>query len=423
MKEYKLSEITLLVTDGKHGDCDDEINSGYYFLSSKDLRDGKLQYDDPREIKFHQFQETHRRTNLKSGDVLLANCGASIGRVGIAQKDPRIEQTTFQKSISVIKANPQYLDSRYLYYFMFRNSSYLEDLGGGTAQPNLLISDIKRIKLKIPSIAIQRKIAAILTNYDDLIETNKQRIATLEKMAEELYKEWFVRLRFPDYKKVTIEKGVPEGWSIKVIGDLVDFLSGYSFKSETYIPYGEYGIVTIKNVQDGHFVTECTDYINDTPSNMKAHCHLQRGDVLMSLTGNVGRVCRVYGEKYLLNQRVAKIKSKIPSSTQFIYYTFKNDSMVQLVENLSLGSTAQMNLSPIQLSKQKILVPTKNLLKNYEDVCEPIQNKILSLLEVNEILVKTRDQLLNRLMGGKIDVDKLDIKFPPSMLEDEVPNA
>ena len=96
----KMSEVTRLVTDGKHGDCDDEEDSGYYFLSSKDLRDGRLQYDKPRQITRDGFAETHRRTNLEPGDILLANCGASIGRVGIAQDDARIYKTTFQKSVS-----------------------------------------------------------------------------------------------------------------------------------------------------------------------------------------------------------------------------------------------------------------------------------------------------------------------------------
>src|ERR1017187_1458259 len=91
----KMTEVTRLVTDGKHGDCDDEPDSGYYFLSSKDLRDGRLQYDKPRQITKEGFIETHRRTNLEPGDILLANCGASIGRVGITQNDPRVYNTTF----------------------------------------------------------------------------------------------------------------------------------------------------------------------------------------------------------------------------------------------------------------------------------------------------------------------------------------
>ena len=229
-------------------------------------------------------------------------------------------------------------------------------------------------------------------------------------MAEELYREWFVRRRFPGHEKAKIVKGIPEGWEVKRIGAIVDFLSGYSFKSATYLLSGKHGIVTIKNVQDGFFVPECTDFIDVTPSNMKNHCLLEVGDVLMSLTGNVGRICHVIGENYLLNQRVAKLRPKIKHATHFIYYTFKNRSMIQLIENLSLGSTAQMNLSPIQLGKQKLIVPEEPQLLKYE-------------MAILQLYKQTRDRLLSRLMSGKIDVENLDIQFPDSMKEDAAANA
>jgi len=140
----------------------------------------------------------------------------------------------------------------------------------------------------------------------------------------------------------------------------------------------------------------------------------------MSLTGNVGRVCHVIGEDFLLNQRVAKLKSKIKNGSQFIYNTFKNRSMVQLMENLSLGSTAQMNLSPIQLGKQTIITPNEDILDKYENAIVPVRTEIITILRQNALLNKSRDRLLSRLMSGKIDVENLDIQFPASMKEEEV---
>ena len=294
----------------------------------------------------------------------------------------------------------------------------LEAISKGTTQDNLSLDKLRKVKFKIPPLPIQRKIAAAPSAYDDLIENNNRRIAILEKMAEELYREWFVRLCFPGHEKVKIVKGVPEGWEVKRISENVDFLSGYSFKSETYLPSGKHGIVTIKNVQDGFFVPECSDFIDTTPSNMKDHCLLEAGDVLMSLTGNVGRICHVIGKNYLLNQRVAKLRPKINQATQFIYYTFKNRSMIQLIENLSLGSTAQMNLSPIQLGKQKLITPNEVLLEKYETATLPLHKEIMAILQKNTLLKQSRDRLLSRLMSGKIDVENLDIRFPESMKEE-----
>ena len=267
----------------------------------------------------------------------------------------------------------------------------------------------------------QHKITAILSAYDDLIENNRRRIAWLENMAEEIYREWFVRMRFPGYRQVKVKRGVPEGWDVTRLTDMVDFLSGHPFKSETYSSVGKYGIVTIKNVQDGFFVPECSDYIEDVPSSMKPHCHLKTGDMLMSLTGHVGRVCHVCGDNLLLNQRVAKLVPKLPHSSQFVFWTFNNKSMIQLIENLSLGSTAQLNLSPKLLGKQNMIRPSLELMQKFEETTVPLLKTKLSLFQQNIILETMGERLLPRLMSGKLDVQPLNITFPPSMVKNFEP--
>ena len=264
----------------------------------------------------------------------------------------------------------------------------------------------------------QNKIAAILSAYDDLIEHNRRRIALLEKMAEEIYREWIVRQRFPGHRQVKVKKGVPEGWEAIRLSDMVEFLAGHPFKSETYSSSGKYGIVTIKNVQDGFFIPECTDYIEEVPSSMKKHCHLQTGDILMSLTGHVGRVCHVCGDNLLLNQRVAKLVPRLPHSSQFVFFTFNNKRMIHLIENLSLGCTAQLNLSPSLLGGQKMVRPSLALIRKFEETTLPILKVKLSLFQQNMILAAMRERLLPRLMSGKLDVEHLDIKFPPSLVNE-----
>ena len=176
--------------------------------------------------------------------------------------------------------------------------------------------------------------------------------------------------------------------------------------------------MTIKNVQDGFFVPECTDYIEEVPSSMKPHCYLQTGDMLMSLTGHVGRVCHVCGDNLLLNQRVAKLVPKLPHSSQFVLWTFNNKSMIQLIENLSLGSTAPLNLSPMLLGKQTMVRPSLKLMKKFEETTLPLLKTKLSLFQQNIILEAMKDGLLPRLMSGKLDVEHLHIKFPPSLVNE-----
>jgi type I restriction enzyme S subunit len=352
----------------------------------------------------------HNISMVKAPGVVTGRYG-TIGQVFYIKHDFWPLNTSLY--IKDFKGNSKKFISYFLKIYLSANQN------AAGAVPGVNRNHLHKILISLPSLTIQRKIAAILSAYDDLIENNNRRIAILEKMAEELYREWFVRLRFPGHEKVKIIKGVPEGWEVKRISEIVDFLSGYSFKSETYVQLGNFGIVTIKNVQDGLFITECTDFINDPPSNMKNHCYLETGDLLMSLTGNVGRLCHVIGRNYLLNQRVAKIVAIEKYSSQFVYYSFRNSSMVQLVENLSLGSTAQLNLSPIQLGKQSLIFPNEVVLKKFEQIGQPFIQEKLSLLGKSYLFKQSRDRLLSRLMSGKIDVENLDIQFPRSMKEEK----
>lgn len=366
-----------------------------------------------------KINERLSRYFLKKEDILIAMTGAgSVGKVGRMKNVDR--RYLVNQRVALVRKKNNSINSVYLYYFLIQDfiENGLYDLGLGAGQPNISGTDIGKLKLHLPPLPIQKKIAAVLSAYDDLIETNERRIQVLETMAEELYKEWFVRLRFPGYEFTKIVKGVPEGWEVKKVGDVVEFLSGYSFKSETFSNSGNFGIVTIKNVQDGFFISECTDYINEFPANMKDFCKLNTGDILMSLTGNVGRICHVVGNNLLLNQRVAKIRARDKDTSCHMYYTLKNKSMLGLMENLSLGSTAQMNLSTVDLSNQKLIVPNLSLRTNFEELVSPqIKNK-LSLINLNSLLKTARDRLLSRLVSGKIDLTDLDIQFPPSMEEE-----
>ncbi|MGV8057106.1 MAG: restriction endonuclease subunit S [Smithellaceae bacterium] len=391
-----------------------ELSELILFQRGFDITKAQQTEGDVPIISSSGISSFHNKAKCKAPGVITGRKG-TLGKVFYSNVAYWPHDTTLW--VKNFKEN----NPKYAYYYL--QLLKLETYDVGASNPTLNRNHIHKLKINIPDPAVQRKIAAVLSAYDDLIENNNRRIAILEKMAEELYREWFVRLCFPGHEQVKIVKGVPESWDVKRIGNIVDFLSGYSFKSETYLPSGKYGIVTIKNVQDGFFVPECSDFIDITPLNMKDHCILKTGDVLMSLTGNVGRICHVIGENYLLNQRVAKLRPKIKHATHFIYYTFKNRSMIQLIENLSLGSTAQMNLSPIQLGKQKLIVPEESLLLKYETATLPLYKEILSLLKTNATLKQTRDRFLSRLMSGKIDVANLDIQFPDSMKEEAAANA
>lgn len=179
-RKVYLDEITSLITDGKHGNCQDEENSGYYFLSAKDVRE-TLIFDDSREIKKSDFQETHKRTNLKANDICLVNTGATIGRMCLAPDDFKTEKTTFQKSVAIIKPKKDVSTSYFLYSLLINRMDEIIELGKGTSQANLLLGDLKKIELNCPNFDL-------ISDFDDkvkpIFKLKEQKIKENQKLEE-----------------------------------------------------------------------------------------------------------------------------------------------------------------------------------------------------------------------------------------------
>ena len=172
-----------------------QMGSGYYFISSKDVFDGSIHYDNARQITESDFIDTHCRTQLEAGDVLITNSG-TIGRMALVRDSDKVKKTTFQKSVAVLKADKNKIENGYLYYLLLYNFRKLVNLGGGAAQHNLLLGDLRKFEILVPEKPTQTRIASVISAYDDLIENNEKRIKALEEMAQLLYTEWFVKFKF-----------------------------------------------------------------------------------------------------------------------------------------------------------------------------------------------------------------------------------
>jgi len=296
-------------------------------------------------------------------------------------------------------------DIRYLYYSL--HNLGLEHFG---YQRHFKYLKEKRIPWH--PLEEQRKIAAILSTYDDLIENNTRRIRILEEMAQIIYREWFVNLRFPGHENVKMVESelgmIPEWWEVGTLNELARIVSGFAFSSKEYLVNGKYSIVTIRNIQDGVFMPDCNSRVDRVPPNMPEHCRLHTGDILLSLTGNVGRTCLFYGEQHLLNQRVAKILPREGIGESFVYFTFRQDSLRRRLEMISTG-VAQQNLSPINAGNLELILPPKQLLTDFCRTFDVFVEHILLLSLHTANLQRTRDLLLPTLISGEIDVENLDI--------------
>lgn len=358
-------------------------------------------YDELQEIK----KEFVRITDyLQNGDIVFVRSNGNKELVGRCMLiDNPCIPVTF--SGFCIKARIIDLKKYYPKFFVyhFKSMQFRRSMSGtaiGTNIQNLSQARLSVYKTKIPNYETQVKIASILSAYDDLIENNKKQIKLLEEAAQRLYKEWFVDLRFPGHENVKTVDGVPEGWSETTIDSFIKLQSGYAFKSSTFDDTGNYKIVTIKNVQDGVFDGYNVNRIIEIPTKMPIHCKLNEGDILLSLTGNVGRICLVIGNDYLLNQRVAKIVSEYP---YYAYCLFKSEKMFHDMNNLANGA-AQQNLSPIRTGQIKTIKPSVELLVKFEQMVKQLFDKKIVLNRFNDLLIQARDRLLPKLMSGEVEV-------------------
>ena len=395
--KVKLADCCLSISDGDHQPPPKAV-SGVPFVTIANInKSNQFDFSDTMFVPKDYYDRLDSKRKAQVGDILYSVVGSFGIPVLIKEERPFV----FQRHIAILRPNER-INSAFLYYTMLSRDFYAKaDAAAiGAAQRTVRLTSLRGMEIELPPLKVQETIASKLSVYDNLIENNQKQIKLLEEAARRLYKEWFVNFRFPGYEDTPIVDGVPEGWEKAPIDSRISLLSGYAFKSAQFDSSGEYKIVTIKNVKDGEFDGINTNRIVSIPGKMPKHCVLTDGDILLSLTGNVGRTCIVNGNNYLLNQRVAKLQSDIPA---FTYCLFRSSDMFDAMNNLANG-TAQQNLSPIRTGKISILFPADNLLEKFERIVGSMISKMLSLIKQCDLLIQARDRLLPKLMSGEIEV-------------------
>ena len=341
--------------------------------------------------------ESGKVTKYQHNDILVSNIRPYFKKIWFSNREGGCSN-----DVLVFRANDN-IDSTFLYYVLSDDSffDHMMSSANGTKMPRGNRKLIPSFEIPLPPLSTQHRIATILSRYDSLMENYQKQIKLLEEAAQRLYKEWFIDLRFPGHENTKIVDGVPEGWEKKKVNSIIELQSGFAFKSSTFDDNGAYKIVTIKNVKDGAFDGDNVSRIVAIPEKMPKHCVLADGDILLSLTGNVGRVCIVNGKNYLLNQRVAKLATGFKA---FTYCLFRSRDMFIEVNNLANGA-AQQNVSPIRIGEMKILLPNSELLQEFESIVFKSIARIISLQSQLHLLTEARDRLLPKLMSGEIIIN------------------
>ena len=376
----KLKEITISITDGKHGDCKGQNNSGYYFVSCKDVFDGLIHYENARQITEDDFLDTDKRTKLSPNDILVTNSG-TIGRMAFVKDVPETRRTTFQKSVAIVKPDTDKVLPIYLYYLLQSKVYDFVNSSNGAAQKNLLLSTMREFDLEIEDdINTQNSIATILSRYDSLIENYQKQIKLLEEAAQRLYKEWFVDLHFPGHENIKIIDGVPEGWEKKKVGGTTPIKTGKK-DANFGTPDGPYPFFTCSQEP-----IKAPSYSFDTSA--------------VVLAGNGDFNVKLYRGKFEAYQRTYVLE---PTNEKMLYllYFCISENMNRLATGAS-GSTIKF-LTKGMIESLVIIEPSICILDSFNQIIEPIRTQKENLQSQIRLLTEARDRLLPKMMSGEIE--------------------
>jgi len=288
------------------------------------------------------------------------------------------------------------VDPIFLVYYLLTDEiqGRFHGYSAGVTVPHLNMKDIRNLPLPIfPDLSTQHRIASILSAYDDLIENNSRRIALLEESMRLLYREWFVRLRFPGHEHIRVVDGLPEGWEKRPLDDICDLTMGQSPPSETYNTNGEglpfhQGVTRFGNRFISHEMF-CT-----TPNRIA-----ESGDILFSVRAPVGRI-NITLDKIIIGRGLSAMRSKTGNQS-FLYYQLKEHFFK---EDLLGGGAIFASVTKKELSDELLLLPCSEFVEGFEEISKPIDQQITNLYLQNVRLSEARDLLLPRLMSGEIDV-------------------
>ena len=349
------------------------------------------------------------------GDLVFTQRG-TLGQVGLIPADspyPRfiVSQSQMKMTVDQTQADPLYL------YYFFRLPSTVElilALAITSGIPHINLDILRKFPVPTPPLPTQRKIAAVLAAYDDLIDANRRRIALLERMAEEIYREWFVRLRFPGHEKTKITKGLPDGWERKRVENLTSYLK--RGVAPVYDDTASSLAINQKCIRDGKVdLSEARQQSRE----VAAERYIKRGDILVNSTGEgtLGRVAQVQFsiQNCIVDSHVTIVRPAPGVPRHFLGLTLQ--AWEPHFATMGRGSTNQTELAPSVIGRVEVMMPSDELTKRFEAIAEPLATQAHVLAQQNAHLQRTRDLLLPRLISGKLPVEALAIAFPPSMAE------
>ena len=291
----------------------------------------------------------------------------------------------------------------FAYYFksqIFRKAMSNSAVGANIQNLNqgLLSNHI----LSLPPLKEQKRIADILSAYDDLIENNQKQIKLLEEAAQRLYKQWFIDLRFPGHETTPIVDGLPQGWKHKHVDDFGIVVTGKTPSTSKGDNYGgNIPFVTIPDMHGNVFPLKTERYLTKKGADSQKVKYLPKNSVIVSCIATVGLV-NIASEECQTNQQ---INSVILNDERDLYFFYESMLRIKsLLDGVGSNGATMTNVNKSKFGNVKVIYPTINLIEKYYDFCKPFFDKILSLSKSIIQLKEARDRLLPKLMNGELEI-------------------
>lgn len=408
-KTLSLGELSTSIQPGPFGSqlhSSDYTEEGTPIIMPKDMVNGKVSHSSLMFVP-EDCVSRLRRHQVAKGDLMVARKGDVRKCIYISEaEDGWLTGSDCLK----VTLNKEQCEPRFVYYQLRSEyiGRWLEKISIGATMPSLNTGLLRGIELFIPPISIQRKIADILSAYDDLIGNNQKRIKLLEEAAQRLYKEWFVDLHFPGHEDAKIVDGVPEGWRFCKLDEVFDYVRGKSYKSEELSEEEGVLMVNLKNIRA--FGGYNRNQEKRFTGKYKDSQIVRGGDVVMGITDMtkerrlVGHVALIpeLGEKMTFSMDLIKLIPKMVSN-YFLYSTMYFGKFSEKISPLANGTNV-LHLKPEAMMSLETLVPDKRTLDAYDRLVKPILKEIESLQNQCSFASEARDRLLPKLMSGEIEV-------------------
>lgn len=354
------------------------------------------------EVKVYDGQSSSK---FCDGDTVFSRITPCLENRKIAKVAINGDAAFGSTEFYVFRAKKKKADAQFTYYLTSSDAVVLPAINSMTGASGRQRADkrfIQRLKLNLPDLPTQERIADILSTYDDLIEANNRRIELLEQAAQELYKEWFVRLRFPGYENTKFENGLPQGWKIKRMNEFCYVTDG-THDTPKPVDVGV-PLVTGRCISSGFVDFDAAYNISEAEhEGIKKRSGLKSGDILFSNIGTVGNCCIVDYDREFSVKNVIIFKPETMRDTAYLYYWMTSSTMQEIFGAQTNGASQQF-VGLTFMRRYKLFVPKDDILEAFADKVLPIVEQKRLLHQKNLNLAAQRDMLLPRLMSGKLEV-------------------